>query len=129
MRPAAVSTLGRPPRVVHLSWDKSSREQFALLGETVKQAVRRVGMKVEQKVMDREVLPHVTLLRFRHRKEAHVLRHLGDLGKDGFHWHEPLPEPDFSTVRFQNLCIYASILHPEGPEYQKLDSVKLPAPQ
>ncbi len=125
LKPESAGAFGRPPRVLFLGWDREGEQAFSEFVEGVKRCVEKIDMNVDPKTMRREAIPHLTLVRFRHGKEARALKPLCDLKGHTVVWHETPPQPDFQSVTLDRLVLYESVLHPDGPEYRRLHEFEL----
>ena len=119
-------TFGRPPRLIYLGWDEAGSRQFAELAHWVKQQAVETEMGISRSDIERKSIPHLTLLRFRHRKQSRKLREVADIHRGRIQWHAPLPLPDPpEQLVCRELVLYQSILRPDGPEYRELERFPL----
>ena len=123
-----LETFGSPPRVLVLDWDEEPERAFAEFGIRVRDAVSDAGIELKKNVRKRDPLPHLTLLRFRGRREAGTLKKLGEKTSDGWRWQVSFPAPPGPRrMTFSELCLYESTLRPEGAAYKVLHRFPLQA--
>jgi len=113
-----VSSFRSRARVLFMAWEDDPAGTFAVVSRSVTNAVRRTGITLPERVLKRSANPHVTLVRFRHPREARPLRDLGKFHEGVWNWHNlPTPMSAARTWQVTGMRIYSSVLHPTGPEY------------
>ena len=120
LQPAAPATFGNPPRVLFLSLQASASPTFAAIAKATQRSVVHAGLELDPKAQRREPVAHLTLVRFRHRREARHLRSVGRIENGRFTLRSPFPAPSFDSFTASQLRLYQSTLSPEGPHYTVL---------
>jgi len=125
----AVNTFGQPPRVLALELADRPAGAFASLVAALREAVQSCGIAVDKSVLRREPRTHITLCRFRGRRESAGLRRLRVRRDDGWQWAEdPLAtvqSPEGGSIEFDRLTLCSSVLQPAGPVYSILEQFEL----
>lgn len=101
----------RKARVLWLGFT-GELDEVASLAEDIDRKVQKLGVKREE----RKFRPHLTIARCRDPQD------LSPLKKEWEVWLEDLEETAF---RVDGFVLYRSILHPEGPEYIKIEEFRL----
>lgn len=123
---AGVAGFGRPPRVAYLAWVERERGTLVRLAQHAQRSAEAAGIAIPDEVPRREILAHLTLVRFRGPHESSALRELVDIRRREWDWRVPLPEPSLASIRLASLRLYRSTLTPDGPVYAVLHEVELP---
>jgi 2'-5' RNA ligase len=117
-----------PPRLLFLGWEESRTGGYARLSEGVRLAAISVGILLTDADLAREPKPHLTLVRFRDRREAATLKCLTSVVQGRLSWQTQLPQsPDGGRLDCRDLTLYQSILTRVGPEYRVLAKFALAA--
>lgn len=115
-------TFGRPPRVLSAELgERTEVGRFAELAEALSIAYVREGIIAPPEGASRRAIPHVTMTRFRYRKEAATLRSTEALQA------RRNAEREIQCVEADctSLGLYRSELTPEGANYRLIQSSAL----
>ncbi len=122
-----LDTFGNPARVLFLDLVDVTSGRFADVARRVQTAVSETGIEWPDANKRREPRAHLTLARFRGRREAKSLRSIGTRERGEWNWEVSLPEPppEIRRIELRELILYQSILHQGGAEYRELQRVAL----
>ena len=127
LHPGPIGCFRLPPRLLFLSWTEERQGAYKRFAEAVRDRVSEAGIGIPDSVRRQEPRPHLTLVRFRGRRESGRLRGLSAISDGQVRWTVPLPEPGASSpcCTFDRMVLYESVLDPGGARYRALHTFRL----
>ena len=122
---ARVAGFGMPPRVLFTEWQDVVEGAFAGVVGRIRTQAEKAGISLDQSGPARRPVAHLTLVRFRGRRESVVLRELVEIQRTCWAWRIRLPEPSLTRVRFASVRLYRSVLGRAGPTYDVMQEFVL----
>ena len=113
------------PGLLYLGLAPDPPRAFTELASTLKTTLVDNHIRLPRNVLDQTPLPHLTLVRFRHRGEARKMRRLGSFRDSLWQLDESVPASPELTFTLDTLHLVKSRLTPKGPVYETLEEFKM----
>ncbi|OPZ30450.1 MAG: 2',5' RNA ligase family [Lentisphaerae bacterium ADurb.BinA184] len=122
LRTGALTTFGRPPRVLVFELQDEPGGAFAATVEGLAECAIAENLDLPPSALRAEARPHLTLARFRDGREARSLDNIGTRRDVGWEWKKPVPEPPPGAGCFRcgEAALFKSTLTADGPIYDEL---------
>ena len=122
-----VNTFRKSPRVLFVEYESLSKPTFGDLVQATCNASDKADIDLPDNAIKKEVIPHLTIARFKKKQNAKSLCNIGDWEDGKWHWQHELPNPpeDAGQIAVREVTLFQSILRNKGAEYIPLKRFSL----
>ncbi len=126
MECAGVGSFHSSPRLLFANLASDPPRAFAELALELREQLLNIRVRLPADVCERDPLPHVTLVRFRHSGEGRKVRRLGTHCRPLWSWSKPLPELPDAFFKVSQVKLFKSVPQADSsPRYEVLKTFDL----